>query len=113
MSVEDNIGNEEIIPGCSLDGNGKIDLTDAVADLVRRAGVIDGLVNVQTRHTTTAVLVNENEPLLVEEGYSIFALPESQPVDVAEYTPMVYEGEEDFADVALDWYDEIEVVVFD
>jgi hypothetical protein len=48
------------------------------------------------------------EPLLVEEGYSIFALPESQPVDVAEYTPMVYEGEEDFADVALDWYDEID-----
>ncbi len=48
------------------------------------------------------------EPIVVEEGYSIFRLPDSDPVEVAHYVPMVYEGEEDFADVAIDWYDDID-----
>ncbi len=50
------------------------------------------------------------EPLVVEEAYSIFALPESSAVDVAQFTPMVYEGEEDFAEVALSWYDELDTL---
>ena len=45
-----------------------IDLTDLVAERVRRSGVGHGLVCVQTRHTTTAVVVNENEPLLIEDA---------------------------------------------
>ena len=44
-----------------------IDLTALVAERVRRSGVWQGLVCVQTRHTTAAVTVNENEPLLVED----------------------------------------------
>lgn len=44
-----------------------IDLTDWVAEVVRESGIRWGLVNVQTRHTTTAVVVNENEPLLLED----------------------------------------------
>ena len=44
-----------------------IDLTDLVAERVRRAGVASGVVSVQTLHTTAAVLVNENEPLLLED----------------------------------------------
>jgi secondary thiamine-phosphate synthase enzyme len=44
-----------------------IDLTGEVAALVERSGIRDGLVNVQTRHTTTAIIVNENEPLLLDD----------------------------------------------
>jgi len=45
-----------------------IDLTALVAEHVRRSGVGHGLVCVQTRHTTTGVVVNENEPLLIEDA---------------------------------------------
>ena len=44
-----------------------IDLSELVAERVRRSGIAHGLVNVQTRHTTTAVMVNENEPRLLED----------------------------------------------
>ena len=44
-----------------------IDLTALVAERVRRSGVLEGLVCVQSRHTTAAIAVNENEPLLVED----------------------------------------------
>lgn len=44
-----------------------IDLTREVAELVAKSGVRNGWVNIQTRHTTTALIVNENEPLLLED----------------------------------------------
>ena len=44
-----------------------IDLTELVAERVRRSGVSEGTVVVQSRHTTAAVLVNENEPHLIED----------------------------------------------
>jgi secondary thiamine-phosphate synthase enzyme len=44
-----------------------VDLTDEIADLVGRHRLRAGIVNVQTRHTTTAVVVNEHEPLLLED----------------------------------------------
>jgi len=44
-----------------------IDLTALVAERVRRSGVFGGTVTVQSRHTTAAVVVNENEPLLLED----------------------------------------------
>ncbi|MGH9833799.1 MAG: secondary thiamine-phosphate synthase enzyme YjbQ, partial [Blastocatellia bacterium] len=44
-----------------------IDITNEVKEIVIRAGVRNGLVNVQTKHTTTAIIVNENEPLLHED----------------------------------------------
>src|SRR5262245_30606222 len=44
-----------------------IDLTEEMVAIVARSGVQDGWVNVQTRHTTTAVIVNEHEPLLLED----------------------------------------------
>ncbi len=44
-----------------------VDLTALVAERVRRSGVADGIVLVQSRHTTAAVIVNENEPLLLED----------------------------------------------
>jgi secondary thiamine-phosphate synthase enzyme len=44
-----------------------VDLTEAVLDRVERSGVQHGLVTVQTRHTTTAIVVNEKEPLLLRD----------------------------------------------
>jgi secondary thiamine-phosphate synthase enzyme len=44
-----------------------VDLTELVEERVRRSGVRHGTVLVQTRHTTTGVVVNENEPLLIED----------------------------------------------
>jgi secondary thiamine-phosphate synthase enzyme len=44
-----------------------IDVTDQVLAHVEHSGVRYGVVNVQTRHTTTAILVNENEPGLLED----------------------------------------------
>ena len=44
-----------------------IDLTELVRERVRRARVSDGFVNIHTRHTTAAIAVNENEPLLLDD----------------------------------------------
>jgi secondary thiamine-phosphate synthase enzyme len=44
-----------------------IDLTDRVAALVAGTGVRAGLVNIQSLHTTTAIVVNEHEPLLLDD----------------------------------------------
>jgi secondary thiamine-phosphate synthase enzyme len=43
------------------------DITDGVTDFVKESGIKDGLINVQSLHTTAAVIVNENEPLLIED----------------------------------------------
>jgi secondary thiamine-phosphate synthase enzyme len=44
-----------------------VDLTDRLRALVAVSGVQTGLVNVQTLHTTAAIVVNELEPLLHED----------------------------------------------
>ena len=44
-----------------------VDLTDRFIELVRRSGVQNGFANIQTRHTTTGIMVGENEPLLLED----------------------------------------------
>ena len=44
-----------------------LDLTDRIAALIADTGLCLGFVNVQTRHTTTAIVVNEHEPLLLED----------------------------------------------
>ena len=44
-----------------------IDITEAVVERVRQSRVRHGVVNVQTKHTTTAIMVNEHEPLLLED----------------------------------------------
>ncbi|HEX6739088.1 MAG TPA: secondary thiamine-phosphate synthase enzyme YjbQ [Vicinamibacteria bacterium] len=43
------------------------DLTEELDAAVRRSGIRDGLAFLQTLHTTTALVVNENEPLLRED----------------------------------------------
>jgi len=42
-----------------------IDITDDVQEIVTRAGVSEGMVLVYSRHTTAAIKINENEPLLL------------------------------------------------
>jgi secondary thiamine-phosphate synthase enzyme len=44
-----------------------VDLTDRVAEVVSRSGVIAGQVLVFSRHTTAAIRVQEAEPLLLED----------------------------------------------
>ncbi len=44
-----------------------IDLTDRLERLVADAGLRFGILNVQTLHTTTAIVVNEHEPLLLTD----------------------------------------------
>ncbi len=49
-----------------------IDLTEQVEAVVESSGITDGLVSVQTLHTTTGILVNENEPLLLQDLEELF-----------------------------------------
>ena len=44
-----------------------LDITDRVRAAVREAGVLAGLVVVYSRHTTAAIKINEDEPLLLED----------------------------------------------
>ncbi|MBS1789344.1 MAG: YjbQ family protein [Acidobacteria bacterium] len=44
-----------------------IDLTSRIANIVDRSGIRHGMVNIQTKHTTTGLVINENEPLLIED----------------------------------------------
>ena len=56
-----------------------IDLTDRLQRLVADAGLCFGILNVQTLHTTTAVVVNEHEPLLLTDFQAL--LEASAPGD--------------------------------
>ena len=44
-----------------------LDLTDRIATCVASSRIEYGLVNVQVRHTSAALTVNENEPLLLQD----------------------------------------------
>jgi secondary thiamine-phosphate synthase enzyme len=44
-----------------------LDITDEVAELVRVAGLREGVATVFSRHTTAAVCIQEAEPLLLED----------------------------------------------
>jgi secondary thiamine-phosphate synthase enzyme len=44
-----------------------VDVTARMTEVVERSGIAEGLVSVQSMHTTAAVVVNENEPLLLAD----------------------------------------------
>jgi len=44
-----------------------VDITPRVVEVVERSALAEGLVNIQSMHTTAAVMVNENEPLLLHD----------------------------------------------
>lgn len=47
-----------------------IDITAKVQKIVGESAVSDGLVTIYTKHTTTAVRINENDPLLVKDFHN-------------------------------------------
>lgn len=50
------------------DGAGEfLDITDDVSAVVRSSGARNGLVHVYATHTTAAIRINENEPLLLQD----------------------------------------------
>ena len=57
------------------------DLTTHLEAFVADAGIRTGLINVQSLHTTTAIVVNENEPLLHADFKSL--LDRAAPADTA------------------------------
>jgi len=44
-----------------------IDVTDKIQQKIKKAGIKSGVINIQSLHTTMAVIVNEAEPLLIED----------------------------------------------
>jgi len=50
-----------------------IDLTDWAAERVRRSGIRHGLASIQVQHTTAALAVNEDEPLLIEDLHRLLS----------------------------------------
>jgi secondary thiamine-phosphate synthase enzyme len=44
-----------------------IDVTDELEALIARAGLQTGFVNIQSLHTTAAVVISEHEPLLLDD----------------------------------------------
>ena len=58
-----------------------VDITQKVKDLVAASGVKDGLVAVFCPHTTAAVRLNHNEPLLMQDIMKM--LYRAAPVDVS------------------------------
>ena len=44
-----------------------IDFTEQVKNFVKESQIKDGLVNIQILHTSSSLIVNENEPLLIED----------------------------------------------
>ncbi|OGI17451.1 MAG: hypothetical protein A3J63_04295 [Candidatus Moranbacteria bacterium RIFCSPHIGHO2_02_FULL_40_12b] len=44
-----------------------IDVTEKIQKKIKEAGIREGVINIQSLHTTMAVIVNEAEPLLIED----------------------------------------------
>lgn len=42
-----------------------IDITDEILSAIKKCGIRNGIVNIQSLHTTMAIIVNEAEPLLI------------------------------------------------
>lgn len=44
-----------------------IDVTEKVKEKIKETGITDGVINIQSLHTTMAIIVNEAEPLLIAD----------------------------------------------
>lgn len=58
-----------------------IDLTESLEELLAESRIFTGLLNVQSLHTTAAIVVNEGEPLLLKDFECV--LRKIAPDDVA------------------------------
>jgi len=61
-----------------------------------------------TEEATTAAKEYGLEVLAEPAPWTIFALPGADRVDVATFEPVVWAGEADFVDAALEWYDDVD-----
>jgi len=69
---EHSIGRRIVIPVETQRPLEFVDITDAISREVSLAGLLEGIVVAQTRHTTTGLLINEHEPLLLEDLEALF-----------------------------------------
>lgn len=42
-----------------------IDITEKIQEKIKETGITNGIINIQSLHTTMAIIVNEAEPLLI------------------------------------------------
>ena len=49
-----------------------VDITDVLPRTVNEVGLVEGLLVVSTRHTTTGLMINEHEPLLLADLEALF-----------------------------------------
>jgi thiamine phosphate synthase YjbQ (UPF0047 family) len=65
-------------------GIGLVDITQLVRDAVHASGVRNGVVTISSRHTTTAVCINENETRLFADVQA-FLLQLAPPLPTSQY----------------------------
>src|SRR5512132_2434378 len=58
-----------------------INVTDRINEIVRKSGIRDGIVHMQSLHTTTAVFINEWQDALLHDVRAFF----EQVVDAGKY----------------------------
>jgi secondary thiamine-phosphate synthase enzyme len=56
-----------IVDWITSDRTQLINVTDRINDIVRRSGIRDGIVHLQSLHTTTAVFINEWQDALLQD----------------------------------------------
>lgn len=57
----------QILKFKTAEGPQFMDITDEVKSIVEKSEIEEGVVNVYSQHTTAAIKINENEPLLMED----------------------------------------------
>jgi secondary thiamine-phosphate synthase enzyme len=57
-----------------------IDISFKIAEIVKSCGIKNGLLNIFTRHSTSAIVINENEPRLIKDFENILMkiVPENE-----------------------------------
>ena len=76
---------------------------------VKHLAVYDVSYYVSYTEEATAAANDYGLEVLAEPApWTIFALPEADRVDVATFEPVVWAGESDFVDAALEWYDDVD-----
>ena len=61
-----------VLDWITSDGTQLLNITDRVNEIVRKSGIRDGLVHLQSLHTTTAVFLNEWQDALVHDVRGFF-----------------------------------------
>lgn len=72
-------------------------------------GVYDVAYYVSYTEEARAAAIDYGLEIVAEPApWTVFALPDTNRIDIAKYEPVVWAGEGDFVDAALEWYDDVE-----